>query len=62
MRNMKDNIESEWETTDLGEPTKIVGIEITRQGSVIKITQEKYIESILHRERMEYAKSLQTLL
>jgi hypothetical protein len=32
-----------------------VGIEITRQGSVIRITQEKYIESILHRERMEYA-------
>jgi hypothetical protein len=29
MERMKDNIRSEWETTDLGEPAKIVGIEIT---------------------------------
>jgi hypothetical protein len=55
MRKMKKDIESEWETTDLREPTKIVGIEIMRQGSAIRITQEKYIESILCRERMEYA-------
>jgi regulation of enolase protein 1 (concanavalin A-like superfamily) len=53
MEKMKDNIKSEWEVTNLGEPTKIVGIEITRQGKAIKITQQKYIESILKREGME---------
>jgi hypothetical protein len=55
MNQMKDDIRSEWEVTYLGEPTKIVGIEITRQGDVIKITQQKYIESILKREGMESA-------
>jgi Reverse transcriptase (RNA-dependent DNA polymerase) len=30
MAEMKENLRSEWEVTDLGEPAKIVGIEITR--------------------------------
>ena len=55
MEKMKADIRSEWEVTDLGEPTKIVGIEITRRESTIKITQQKYIESILRREGMENA-------
>jgi hypothetical protein len=29
MEKMKANISTEWETTDLGEPSKIIGIEIT---------------------------------
>lgn len=55
MERMKDNIWLEWETTDLGEPTKIVGIEIIRTGNNISITQEKYIENILNKERMSDA-------
>ena len=30
MEEIKKDIRAEWETTDMGEPTKIVGIEITR--------------------------------
>ena len=29
MEKTKQNISTEWETTDLGEPSKIIGIEIT---------------------------------
>ena len=29
MEKMKQNISTEWETTDLGEPSKIISIEIT---------------------------------
>jgi tRNA(Ser,Leu) C12 N-acetylase TAN1 len=47
MVRMKSDIKSEWEVTDLGEPTKIVGIEITRKGDSITISQVKYIEAIL---------------
>jgi hypothetical protein len=46
MAKMKMDIKSEWEVTDLGEPTKIVGIEITRKGDTITITQEEYIEAV----------------
>ena len=41
------------ELTDLGEPAKIVRIEITQTPDSITISQEKYIESILRREGME---------
>jgi hypothetical protein len=51
---MKD-LCSEWEITDLGEPSKIVSIEITRGEGVITILQKKYVETILKREGMEYA-------
>jgi hypothetical protein len=55
MKRMKNNIHSEWEVTDLGEPAKIVGIEITRGERSITISQERYIENILEREGMRYA-------
>jgi len=29
MEHMKESIESEWQATDFGEPSKIIGIEIT---------------------------------
>jgi hypothetical protein len=35
MAKMKDDIRSEWEVTDLGEPSKIVGIEITRKPGAV---------------------------
>ena len=52
MMKMKSEIESEWEVTDLGEPAKIIGIEITWGETSIRISQEKYIESVLKREKM----------
>ena len=55
MKKMKEEIQSEWEVTDLGEPAKIVGIEIKRNNDSITITQEKYIDTILKREGMDDA-------
>ena len=53
LNGVKTDLCSEWEVTDLGEPAKIVGIEITRTQNSIKISQQKYIESILKKEEME---------
>jgi hypothetical protein len=55
MNDMKRDINAEWETTDLGEPTKIVGIEITQGDGTIKISRKRYIKSILKRQGMENA-------
>jgi hypothetical protein len=52
MDHMKNSLRSEWELTDLGEPRKIIGIEITRTNDSITISQKKYIESLLKREMM----------
>jgi hypothetical protein len=53
MEKMKANINAEWETTDLGEPSKIIGIEITRTADSISIGQRQYVETILKREGMD---------
>lgn len=52
MVKMKTDIKSEWEVTDLGEPTKIVGIEITRRSDrdSITLSQVQYIETILRNQ------------
>ena len=55
IQQMKTDLQSEWEMTDLGEPAKIVGIEITRADGKITIAQKKYVENILKREGMEDA-------
>jgi hypothetical protein len=46
----KLDIKSEWEITDLGVPTKIIGIELSISLDSIFISSSKYIESILLRE------------
>jgi len=40
-------LEAEWELTDLGEPVKIVGIEIKLGDHFVMISQHQYLESIL---------------
>jgi hypothetical protein len=60
LKSIKAQLCTEWEITDLGEPAKIVGIEITRTRDGIKISQEKYIDSILKREGMESANPVAT--
>jgi hypothetical protein len=52
MAHMKNAIKSEWEITDLGEPRKIVGIEITIDDNSITISQQKYVENLLRKEGM----------
>ena len=62
MQQMKGEIRSQWEATDMGDPAKIEGIEITQKGNSIIISQEKYIEAILRRENMENANPVSTPL
>ena len=62
MERMKADIKAEWEVTDLGEPSKIIGIEITRDGNSITISQERYIENILKKQRMLHANPVATPL
>jgi len=47
MEEMKKDIHTEWETTDMDKPTKIIGIEITQSPGQISISQRKSIENIL---------------
>jgi hypothetical protein len=47
MNHMKESLHTEWEVTNLGEPSKIIGIEITCTKDTISISQQKYIENIL---------------
>jgi len=56
------DIRSKWEVTDLGEPTKIVGIEITMNPDSISISQHKYLENILKNEKMDRCNSVGTPL
>ena len=55
---MKKDLRSEWEITDLGEPAKIIGIEIARDSNSIKISQKQYVRNILAQENMERANSV----
>jgi len=52
---MKTNIKSEWEVTDLREPSKIVRIKITMGKDMIAISSSKYIEQILLKEGLGLA-------
>jgi hypothetical protein len=52
MNHMKNTITSKWESTNLGELRKIVSIEITIEDNSIRISQQKYIESLLQKEGM----------
>ena len=51
-----------WEVTVLGEPAKIVGIEISQTEDSIKIAQKLYIKSILEREGLSEINSVTTPL
>src|ERR1700676_4735917 len=53
MEHMKESIESEWQATDLGEPSKI--IEVTIMPEYLRISQGKYIENLLRKENMAEA-------
>jgi hypothetical protein len=60
MEKMKCDLRSKWEMTDLGEPTKIVSIEITLKPTAITLSQKQYIEGILKHERMNNANPVST--
>jgi hypothetical protein len=52
---MKVQIMSKCQVTDLGKPSKIIGIEIMCKSDYIAISQKQYIKSILYKEKMEKA-------
>jgi hypothetical protein len=62
MRLMKEQIAHRWQVTDLGEPSKIIGIEIKCTADSISISQQHYIEAILKKEGMEHANPIATPL
>ena len=62
MFDLKKELESAFELTDLGYPTKVVGIEITQTSNSITIGQKQYILSILQSEGMEDANPVSTPL
>ena len=47
------DVESEWEITDIGTPTKIVGIKLKISPDEISISSSSYIKSILEKELLE---------
>ena len=58
----RTDIVKEWEVTDLGEPQKIIGIEIMRTPECIMISLSKYIELILRKEGHEHCNPVSTPL
>jgi len=62
MRRLTEDLKSTFDVTDLGEPSKIVGIEITHQKDSITISQPLYINSILRKYGMENANPVSTPL
>ena len=55
MEKIKNDLHSHWEMTDLGEPSKIIGIEVNQSQYSITILQKLYIELILKHKGMEHA-------
>ena len=53
MNKMKLDIQNEWEMTNMGEPTKIIGIEITLSKGRISISQKQSIKKILTRQGLD---------
>jgi hypothetical protein len=60
MERIKSELCTQWEMTDLGEPTKIIGVEITQTDTSITISQKIYIESILEHEGLSEINSVAT--
>jgi hypothetical protein len=62
MRKLTADLKSVFDVTDLGEPSKIVGIEITHRGDSLTISQPQYVNSILRKYKMEDANPVSTPL
>ena len=62
MNNLKEELNSTFDITDLGEPSKIVGIEIAQSHNSLTISQPQYIDSILKKYKMMDTNSVLTPL
>jgi hypothetical protein len=59
MDQMKNDIRTKWETMDMGELNKIVGIGITQFPEEISISQKQSIQNILQRQGLADASPVQ---
>jgi len=55
LRHLREDLKSIFNITNLGEPSKIVGIKITHQRDSIMISQPPYVDLILHKYAMTNA-------
>jgi hypothetical protein len=62
MRYLKEELNAIFDLTDLGEPSRIVGIEINARDDSISISQPLYVDSILRKYGMEDANPVSTPL
>jgi len=62
MEHLAEDLESTFDVTDLGEPSKIVSIEITHRRNSITISQPQYVDSILRKYGMQDANPVSTPL
>ena len=60
MKQTKDQIGTRWQVTNLGKPSKIIGIQIIRDTDSIMIAQCQYIENLLERHQMTHANPVAT--
>jgi hypothetical protein len=58
MEEMKKDIRTKWDTTDMGEPAKTVGTEISQTPGQISISQKTSIQNILQRQGLADAAAL----
>jgi hypothetical protein len=58
MKVIKKDIRTEWETTDMGKPSKIVGIEIMCSPNQISILQKKSLKKILEKQELADANTI----
>ena len=62
LRHLREDLKTVFDVTDLGEPSKIVGIEITHKRDSITISQPLYVDSILRKYSMTNANPVSTPL
>jgi len=62
MARIKGDLHKSFDVTDLGKPTRIVGIEIKQTNDTLTILQPLYIDSILCKYHMEDANPISTPL
>ena len=62
MEKLKTELNELFDLTDLGEPSKIVGIEISIADDAVTISQPQYVDALLRKYKMEEANPVSTPL
>jgi hypothetical protein len=62
MNNLKSELNEAFDLTDMGAPSKIVGIEISQTTDSITLSQKQYLLSVLQNEGMENVNPVSTPL